>query len=159
MIDIVNRSLHHGWMNEDITNLLSEISRLFRTEMRAASAVEEKEPTPFQNEVIAMVGRNSGIGILALAELAGRDKAQITRIIAELEALGLVVRERAASDRRLWQLMLTNAGETLFRQVHARRSALSAKMLSALAPHERDQLQAMLTKMRDALKCPDREAG
>lgn len=138
-------------MSEEITNLLSEISRQFRMQLRAA-AIDGEEPTPFQSEVVAIVGRNGGIGTPALAQLSGRDKAQITRIVAELETLGLVRRERSTRDRRLSLLTLTNAGDDLFRQISARRTALSATMLGPLTLGEREQLLVVLLKMRSALK-------
>jgi DNA-binding MarR family transcriptional regulator len=88
---------------------------------------------------------------MALASLAGRDKAQVTRIIAELEALGLISRLRSTTDRRSTQLSLTESGETLFRRVLVKRGNLTSAMLNALDAEERNALHAMLVKMRSSL--------
>ena len=139
-------------MNDDIIELLSELSRLFRTELRRASEVGGRQSAPFQNEILAYIGRNSGISVMALADLSGRDKAQVTRILAELEALGLVTRERSTLDRRSTRLKLTEAGEEIFRQVLNKRRALAAAMLKPMRAEERAALRDMLGKMRSVLK-------
>jgi DNA-binding MarR family transcriptional regulator len=139
-------------MNDDIVELLSEISRQFRTELRRVSEIGGQQPTPFQNEILAYIGRNSGISVMALADLSGRDKAQVTRILAELEAHGFVTRERSKLDRRSTRLKLTEEGEKIFRQVLNRRHALAAAMLNPLTGAERKTLRDMLGKMRNTLK-------
>ena len=89
---------------------------------------------------------------MALADLSGRDKAQVTRILAELEALGLVTRVRSTLDRRSTRLKLTQGGEEVFRQVLSKRRALAAAMLKPLTAEERAALRDMLGKMRSVLK-------
>ncbi|WP_167377996.1 MarR family winged helix-turn-helix transcriptional regulator [Rhizobium gallicum] len=138
-------------MDDDIIELLSELSRQFRTELRHASEVGGRQPTPFQNEILAYIGRNPGLGVLALADLSGRDKAQVTRILAELEALDLVTRERSTLDRRSTKLKLTGAGEEIFQQVLRKRRVLASSVLEQLTSEERAMLRNMLRKMRSGL--------
>ena len=88
---------------------------------------------------------------MGLADLAGRDKAQMTRIISELEDLDLVIRERSDIDRRATRLRLSESGEALFHLVLEKRRGLAAAMLRSLQPDERDALRAMLVKMRAGL--------
>lgn len=134
-----------------IVELLGGIARQFRGELRQASESVGGKVTPFQHEIIAYIGRTPGTGVMSLADLAGRDKAQVTRIIAELEALNLITRERSEADRRATRLSLTKSGESLFHQMLEKRSSLAAAMLNALDPNERQALHGMLVKMRSGL--------
>jgi DNA-binding MarR family transcriptional regulator len=141
-----------GVVDDAIVELLGAIARRFRGELRQASAGGDSlKVAPFQQEILAYIGRHAGISVMALANLAGRDKAQVTRIIAELETLGLISRLRSTTDRRSTQLSLTESGETLFRRVLVKRGDLASAMLNALDPEERNALHAMLVKMRSGL--------
>ncbi|WP_201840423.1 MarR family winged helix-turn-helix transcriptional regulator [Microvirga zambiensis] len=138
-------------MSEDVADLLSELSRQFRVELRQAMNLDKAQTTPFQNEVLACVGRNPGANPNSLSDITGRDKGQITRIIAELEILGLLRREKSASDRRSVSVNLTQSGEEVFQRVLAKRAALSDKMLSSLSAKDRSALVEMLRRMRSDL--------
>lgn len=138
-------------LDDGIVELLGAIARRFRGELRQASEGTSLKATPFQHEILAYIGRHPGTGIMGLADLAGRDKAQVTRIIAGLEALDLITREQSTGDRRATRLNLTKSGETLFRQVLVKRADLASAMLKALDPDERASLHGMLVKMRSSL--------
>ena len=140
-----------GASDDVIVEHLSAISRRFRSELRQVCAGVSGTTTPVQREILGYVGRHPGIGIMGLADLAGRDKAQMTRIISELEDLDLVIRERSDTDRRATRLRLSESGEALFHLVLERRRGLAAAMLRSLQPDERDALRAMLVKMRAGL--------
>jgi DNA-binding MarR family transcriptional regulator len=51
-----------------------------------------------------------------LADRLGLEKSTVSRLVAELERAGLLVRERDPANRRLYQLRITDAG----RELHAR---------------------------------------
>lgn len=137
--------------DDAIVQLLGAIARQFHGELRQASEGDSLKATPFQHEILAYIGRHPGTGVMGLSELAGRDKAQVTRIVGELEALGLITRERSTADRRATRLNLTNRGELLFRQILDKRGNLASAMLNALDPNERAALHSMLVKMRSGL--------
>lgn len=139
-------------MGDDISDLLSELSRQFKTELRRAADLGDAQPTGFQSEVLAYLGRNPGASPNALAELTGRDRAQITRAVAELEDFGLVMREKSKIDRRSVSVNLTPSGEELFHRVLSKRAALSSAMLETLTQKERTMLVKMLGKMRSGLQ-------
>lgn len=144
-------------MDDAIADTLGELSHLFRTELRQASVGNDARVTAFQGQILTYIGRNPGLSVLALADLSGRDKAQVTRMLVELEALNLIRRERSTCDRRSMLLNLTDAGEELARQALARRQTLATGMLEPLTKDERAALHDMLDKMRDALKTRERD--
>jgi DNA-binding MarR family transcriptional regulator len=139
-------------MNDDVSDLLSDLSRQFKAELRRAARTGEVQPTPFQGDVLAYLGRNPGANLYTLAEQTGRDRGQTTRVVADLEALGLVTRERPADDRRFVSVRLTTRGNGIYRRVLAKRAELAAIMLESFTAEERRLLMKMLARMRSNLR-------
>ncbi len=78
-------------------------------------------------------------GEVAAAE---RQRPQsLTRVFAELEAAGLIVREPGAVDRRQSVLSLTEAGRTALERDMAARDAWLSGALASLSPTERGVLE------------------
>ena len=139
-------------MNDEISDLLSELSRQFKAELRRAARTGEVQPTPFQGDVLAFLGRNPGANLYTLAEQTGRDRGQTTRVVADLEALGLVARERPMGDRRFVSVRLTPKGNDVYRRVLAKRAEIAAIMLESFTADERRLLLNLLARMRSSLR-------
>jgi len=139
-------------MNDEISDLLSELSRQFKAELRRAARTGEVQPTPFQGDVLAYLGRNPGANLYTLAEQTGRDRGQTTRAVADLEALGLVARQRPMGDRRFVSVRLTPKGNDVYRRVLAKRAEIAAIMLESFTADERRLLLNMLARMRSSLR-------
>lgn len=78
-------------------------------------------------------------GPLSLGALATAEQVRppsITRIVRELEARGLVVREATAQDRRVQRVRATAKGRRVLEAGRARRVASLAAALAALPPAE-----------------------
>jgi DNA-binding MarR family transcriptional regulator len=78
-------------------------------------------------------------------ELALHEKVQppsMTRVIAALEARGLVLRAPHPTDRRQVILSVTGEGKDLVNQARRRRDAWLAMRMSELTPQERATLRA-----------------
>jgi DNA-binding MarR family transcriptional regulator len=101
------------------------------------------------SEVRALLHISHAPGCTAsdLVRQSGRDKAQVARLIQQLESQGLARREPDAQDRRIQRLYTTDAGEQLHRQLHAQRDALARQMLAVLSPAEQTQLASLLAKL------------
>jgi len=90
--------------------------------------------------VLALIAANPGSSQTALAKRAGLNKSALVGIVDQLEQRGLVERDRAASDRRRYQVSVTREGErqmqALFavvtREEEPIREALGKRDLSAL---------------------------
>lgn len=96
--------------------------------------------TPGQYTVLAVLDRH---GPLTPREIAGHEKVRppsITRTLAGLEALGLVLRSKHPSDGRQVVMSLTEAGAAELVETRRRRDAWLARRLAALTPGERDVL-------------------
>ena|SRR5688572_15500815 len=82
-------------------------------------------------------------GPITLGALAAAEQVRpptMTRIVAALEAEGLVTREVSAEDRRVTRVRATPAGERLLHEGRRRRTAQLAAQLAGLSPEERATL-------------------
>ena len=78
-------------------------------------------------------------GPLSPGELAAREKVQppsMTRLVARLEELGLVLRSPHPTDRRQVLLTLSEAGAALIHEERRRRDVWLAQRLAELSPDE-----------------------
>jgi DNA-binding MarR family transcriptional regulator len=100
-----------------------------------------EELSPSQTAALATIDRH---GPLTPSELAVRERIQrptVTRIIARLEARGLVQRARDPQDGRSSLVALTPAGRELLARGRTRKDAYLARRLRELDAEERATLQ------------------
>ena len=93
-------------------------------------------------------------GPLTLGELANAEQVRpptMTRLVTALEADGLVTREPDASDGRLTRIRATPNGRTLLLRGRARRVAALTAEVRALAPYEREVLDAAVTVLEGVI--------
>src|SRR4051794_28860683 len=89
-------------------------------------------------------------GPLSQAELGRRvhvDRSDMAAVVAELEDLGYVTRERDATDRRRNVVALTAAGREALERMDAAVETAQARLLEPLTPDERTQLVSLLTRL------------
>ena len=82
-------------------------------------------------------------GPLTPSELAKRERVQrptATRLVARLEALGVLQRAADPQDRRSSLLSVTPAGHALMEELRGRKTAYLAHRLEDLEPEEKDAL-------------------
>jgi DNA-binding MarR family transcriptional regulator len=100
-----------------------------------------EELSPSQTAALATIDRH---GPLTPSELAVRERIQrptVTRIVARLEARGLVQRTRDPQDGRSSLVALTPAGRELLARGRTRKDAYLARRLRELDAEERATLQ------------------
>lgn len=134
-------------MSEDIADLLGALSHRFRSTLRAALLRDAHDIPPFQAKMVAIIGRHPGVPASKLIEQSGRDKAQIARVLKELDERGLIDRHPNPDDRRSQSLFLTPDGETLFATLRTLRTEVGTQMLAGLSADERQQLANLLRRL------------
>ena len=125
------------------TALRISVSRLARR-LRAERLAKGLEPglSDTQLAALASLERHSA---MTPGELADHEKVQppsMTRVIAALEELGLVMRAPHATDRRQVVLTVTDRGREVVQQTRRLREEWLAKRLRELTPEERAALRA-----------------
>ena len=87
-----------------------------------------------------------------LSEMLGVAARTTTTIVDSLEQDGLVERVRHADDRRAFLLTLTDAGRAQYEQAEAMDTRALADATGTLSAPEREQLRALLGKVRRAVE-------
>ena len=96
-------------------------------------------------------------GPIRLADLAGIELVSapsITRVVAELEARGLVARSVDPDDRRAFRIQVTEAGMDAVLQARAARTAVIATLLSDLTPADLAGIEAALPALEAVIDAP-----
>ncbi len=112
----------------------------------------------FESRVAHLGLRSKHYGVLLLLREGARSQAEIGRgarvdrttmvaLIDELERLGLVERARHAEDRRAHAVTLTARGRQVEREASQAVDSTEAECFAPLAPEEREQLRALLSKL------------
>src|SRR5580692_8082257 len=63
--------------------------------------------------LLVRIDRRGPIGVVDLADLAGRDHTTVSRQVAKLESLGLIARSPTKADKRVRQPQITAKGLTM----------------------------------------------
>jgi DNA-binding MarR family transcriptional regulator len=90
------------------------------------------------------------MGPISQKELSQRlrfDASDLVTIVDDLEAAGLVERERDEKDRRRYRLHILPTAKKTLAQRHADALAMSEMFFAALTPQEQKQLREMLQRL------------
>lgn len=99
--------------------------------------------------LLTRVDRQGPLGIVELAELAGRDYTTVSRQIAKLESLGLVARCPSPADGRVRAAIVTDKGRAMTRALDAARQKIIEKLLADWEVDEVRVLARLLRKFAD----------
>ena len=127
--------------------------RLLRNALSAKSiAVSAPHGLPTGSlTVLALIAANPGSSQTALAGRAGLNKSALVGIVDSLEQRGLVERDRAASDRRRYQVSVTPEGEKAMQALFAAVDRQEQDLRKALSKRDMIELLALLDKAIAAL--------
>ncbi len=97
------------------------------------------------------VERFGPIGIVELADRAGRDYTTVSRQVTRLEKLGLVTRQ-ADTDRRMRAAVITAVGKAMTDAVDAARDKIGQAIFKTWPEKEIDEMVRLVRKFADAVK-------
>jgi DNA-binding MarR family transcriptional regulator len=100
---------------------------------------------------LSTISRTGAVRPGDLARLEGIAAPGMTRLVADLEQRGLVVRTADEHDRRSTLLSLTDAGERELREARTTRSAWVADLLEEVPPADLDAVERAVTALEAAL--------
>lgn len=143
-----NRSAQPSGTVGDVFDAIHSILHLYRSQQFRAFAGGEHELTHMESKVLRFFAREPGATLSDLVVHSGRDKAQLTRLIRGLRDKGLLDASADEADRRSTRLYLSEAGRALHAQLHAIGAELSDVALTGLSEGEREQLHALLLRVR-----------
>lgn len=110
------------------------------------------ELTPLEGRVLGFFVRQPGATLTELAEHAGRDKGQLTRLVQGLRSRGLLTAQADAADRRITRLHASPDAQALHETVMRQRRHLAESAAAGLSTAERANLLALLARLADNLR-------
>lgn len=156
---------YHHDMTPEITVLdrLLEVSELFQKDM--ANAFAGTPLTPARTRVLWELAATGPSTQHALADRLEVSPRNITGLVDALEAGGYVTRAQHPNDRRAIIVSLAASAEAFMRDMQRDHAELSAELLGAVAPEDRDALlrgvEAIAGRLRELIEADEqhRAAG
>lgn len=101
--------------------------------------------------LLVRIERRGPLGIVELAEAAGRDHSTVSRQVASLEKSGLVVRRPGREDQRVREVAITAKGRAMTAALDAARQRLLGPLLDKWSRKDRSELNRLLRRLVDEL--------
>ena len=124
---------------------VTRLSRRLRQE--AVSGV-----SPSQESALSTINR---LGRPTLGELAQAERVQppsMTRVVAAMEAAGLVSRLADADDRRVSRVTLTRSGRSTLERIRSRKTAYLARRLAPLSTGDRARAATLVSLLEELVE-------
>lgn len=99
--------------------------------------------------LLVRIERRGPLGIVELAELAGRDYTTVSRQVTKLERLRLVTRQKDSTDARVSRVAITRKGRTMTDALDAARERLAQGIFAQWNNSDKKNLLRLLQKFVD----------
>jgi MarR family transcriptional regulator for hemolysin len=126
--------------------LLHDVARLLRK--RFEQHTKGCGLTRSQWHVLAYLARNEGINQTGLAELLDIEPITVGRLVDKLQAMGLIERRPAPSDRRVWLLYSTPAAAPQLAHLRELGDVTRGEALADVSETDREHLAALLQVLK-----------
>jgi len=137
-------------------NALSAFFPAYKTRMRSTlSEIVSGESTPSRVMVVVILRKHGSLPMGTIAGYVGLPKSNITALVDDLEAEGVLRRRRDEADRRITHVELTSKGRAVCaREYDAYEESLAA-LFDALPAAERASMISGLERLTRLLRADD----
>jgi len=118
----------------------------------ARSSHKEHSLSSAQYSVMALLSNEPDMSVVELARREGVAHPSMSRLIAGLIRLDLVLRTPDPTDKRTGLLRLTPTGQKLYREVAERRVMLFRMLISQLSPEALAEIMSVVDRMAGPLE-------
>jgi DNA-binding MarR family transcriptional regulator len=98
------------------------------------------------------IERFGPIGVVDLADRAGRDYTTVSRQVTKLESLGLIERQASAADRRVNAAVITPKGRAMTDAIDLARERIGHAIFETWDARDIEELVRLMRKFADAIK-------
>jgi len=130
----------------DITSLMNRPERDVELLARAGLSLERA-----LFPLLVLVERLGPIGVVDLAGRVGRDYTTVSRQVARLEELGLVVRRPSPTDKRIREALITPTGKEATDALDAAREEMAVVMFEDWERKDFDDLARLMRKLVETM--------
>ncbi|THB83202.1 MarR family transcriptional regulator, partial [Pantoea allii] len=96
--------------------------------------------------LLVQVSRFGPIGVGELADRVGRDYSTVSRQVAKLEEIGLVVRQKNRQDKRINEAVITPDGRAMTDKIDAQRVQVYQRVFGHWPESDREALEQLLSR-------------
>jgi DNA-binding MarR family transcriptional regulator len=129
-------------LNKTNTKLKNQLFQRFK----------EDDITPEQWSVLTCLWQQEGVSPKELADLIYKDKPNTNRILEKLQAKGLILRKLHPTDRRAYQIYLTERGWAIKDKLIAKVTQLQEEVTAGLEQAKVEEMKRLLNHMYTNLK-------
>lgn len=133
----------------DVWESLHELTHLLKTNMLTRLHQFYPELSFIEMRVITMVGAKPGITQKELIEKSHINKAQMARLLANMETLQWLTRHPDAMDKRIRRLALSHQGNALYTELQAWREELAQETFDFWSPSLKEAIQASIETLKN----------
>ena len=130
--------------------------------IRLARLLRQQDRSGLSPTLTASLATIAREGPLTLGELAAHEQVappSVTKVVAKLEAEGLVTRQPDPTDRRVSRVAVTRAGQRRLDANRSRRTAWLESRLRELQPEELERLEAAVAVLERLVASPTGTEG
>jgi DNA-binding MarR family transcriptional regulator len=106
--------------------------------------------------LLVLIQRRGPLGVGELADRVGRDYTTVSRQVAKLESIGLVVRRAGKTDRRVTEAIVTDQGQAMSEMLDLARERLAEVALADWSKDDLEELARLLRRFADNLTAPEK---
>lgn len=136
----------------DIRNTLWQLAFQFKVSTRQTIREHGLRLNGMHVRMLHLIRTQPACAANRLAAITGRDKAQITRVIKELEAMDLIIRSPHPSDKRSRILALSEQGQQLMSKTLEAEQAVERQLLQGMSPDDITTFLDLAHRMLDNLR-------
>ena len=138
--------------DDDVLELVHAVMHSYRSLQYRFLRDGPHDITHMDGKVLGYFAHHAGATQSDLALHSGRDKAQLARLVKGLRDRGLLTAKTDDADRRNVRISITADGQAVQRALQLQGKRLSAKAASGMSASERQQLRALLRKVKANLE-------
>lgn len=132
---------------QDLLDQLQQLTSALREQFFLQLGPELPGLTAMHGRLLLVIASQSGTTAQQLAELLRRDKAQVTRLLNDLQQAALVQRHTDPLDARRQLLVLSDQGMQIAAGLKAKKRQIASKMLNGLTTEQQGQMAGLLKLM------------
>ncbi|NML47019.1 winged helix-turn-helix transcriptional regulator [Ramlibacter sp. G-1-2-2] len=151
-VDLVNKGVNAP---DEVLDAIHGVMHAWRSRQYQVLREAEQPVTHVEGKALGFFARHPGATQSELVAHTGRDKGQLARLIAGLRERGLLEARADEADRRSQHLHLTAEGEAAHQALRRQAKKLATVAVKGLDEGERQQLLALLERVRANLDQAD----
>lgn len=138
--------------DEDVLEAIHTVMHLFRSRQHRVLKDAPHDVSHMEAKALGFFARHPGATQSDLVQHSGRDKGQMARLVGGLRERGLLDAVADEADRRSLRLTVSPAAKEVQVALAQQARRMSAQAVKGFDAQEREQLLALLARVRENLE-------